>query len=159
MEEIIIRTATVDDTDDYLELFMESAKYHAELEPRFQYTSNLAELTRDYYTQGCESDKSWTGFAILEEEIVGYISSGIRERGPIHSTRTIGDIEGLFVKPDMRGKGIATRLYDGSLHWFKERKIGLIHLSVAVENSLAYEFWRGRGFREFMYQMEIDLRN
>ncbi|MCK5238281.1 MAG: GNAT family N-acetyltransferase [Candidatus Thorarchaeota archaeon] len=156
-DELEIVSGTVEDADVYVELFNASARYHGERDSRFHYASNLSDLTRNYYTEQCDSKDSWTGLAVLGKTVVGYISAVVRERGPIHEIRTIGFIEGLFVKPDVRGKGIGSQLWNKALDWLKEKNIGIIHLSVATENPLAFEFWRNKGFSQFMYQMEMNL--
>ncbi len=157
--EFEIRDGISEDADAYVEFFMESAIYHSQLDNRFQYTEELADMVKGIYTSQCDSEDSWTGFAILGKRIVGYITALIRERGPIHEARTIGFIEGLYVKPDVRGQGIGNRLWMKALQWLENRKIGIIHLSVASENPIANDFWRNKGFRPFMCQMEINLEN
>ncbi|MHA2423512.1 MAG: GNAT family N-acetyltransferase [Candidatus Thorarchaeota archaeon] len=158
-DEFEIQTGSANDADAYVELFIESANYHSTLDGRFQYDSGLSEMTRNFYTSQCDSEDSWTGFAILDKRIVGYITAVVRKRGPIHKIKTIGFIEGLFVKPDMRGQGIGTRLWNEALQWLENKKIGIIHLSVASENPLANEFWIRKGFSPFMFQMEINLQD
>jgi len=54
-------------------------------------------------------------------------------------------LEDLYVKPDMRGKGIGKALLDKIIHIAKERKFGRVEWSVLDWNEQAIDFYKKIG--------------
>ncbi|MHA1906926.1 MAG: N-acetyltransferase family protein [Candidatus Thorarchaeota archaeon] len=158
-EDIEIRPATIEDVDAFIDLQKESRAYHEELDSRFRfaYAPDADDSMKAYFTKQCESDMAWTGLAFHDGSLIGYIEAVIRERPPIFVTRTIGFIEGLYLKSETRGKGIGSRLWNMAFDWLKEHEVTKIRLWVAVKNPLAVEFWGAKGFSEVSRVLERDL--
>lgn len=58
----------------------------------------------------------------------------------------------IIVTKKYRRKGIASRLVDTAIQWFKERKLDYIELSVLANNS-AVDFYHKLNFKESVLTM------
>jgi ribosomal-protein-alanine N-acetyltransferase len=61
------------------------------------------------------------------------------------------EIEDLYVKPEARGQGAASRLIDRALHWCSQRGCSVVLVTIAAAGSAREDlmaFYRRRGFRE-----------
>ena len=63
------------------------------------------------------SDKDTVLFALVDGKSVGMIEVSIREYGEGCETSPVGYIEGWFVYPDFRGKGISGVLTQAAENW------------------------------------------
>ncbi len=152
---VIYRAATIDDLHSMVSLWMFNAQHHGELEPRFQYVSDIETLTGAFLSKQFQSDDFFALIAQDGDEVIGYIAAFVMERPSIHLHRRIGFIDGLFVKPNYRRKGIGAALWEKALLQLQERKVDLIHLTVASKNPAAIRFWRRVGFDDLMIRMEF----
>ena len=150
------RPAKIDDLESIVELWIESASFHARLEPRFQYASDVTQPTKEYYTKQLQSENSYIGVAHSNDDIVGFIGVQVQERPPIHVPRRMGFINGLFVKPSVRRHGIGTHLWHMALDWLKQQEIHKAHVTVASRNPESIEFWQKKGFSDLMLRLEFD---
>lgn len=155
-DEIRIKQATSDDLATIADMWSESAIYHARIEPRFQYASDLVRPIESFFSKMLESETGYILVALDGKEIVGYISSFIQERAPIHAVRKIGFVDGLFVKPHVRRQGIGRQLWHTLLEWLEEHDIPKIQLTVASKNPVAMKFWQRMGFTDIMYRLEFN---
>ena len=150
------RPAKIDDLKSIVELWIESARLHARLEPRFQYAHDVTQPTKEYYAKQLQSENSYVGVAQSSNDIIGFISAQVHERPPIHVPRRMGFIDGLFVKPSVRRHGIGTGLWHMALDWLKQQEIHKAHVTVASRNPESIEFWRKKGFSDLMLRLEYD---
>jgi len=59
--------------------------------------------------------------------------------------RTVGYIHDIYVRPEHRGRRIATALADAAEAWMAESGVGAVKLHVLFENPAGTAFWRSRG--------------
>ena len=156
-DKLILRTATTNDIDSLVELWWESAHYHQELEPRFQYTSDATKATREFMSKQMQSKDSCFWVAQLDDDIVGYVEAMVIEKPPIHAKRRIGHLGSIHLKSDARRKGIGSKLWNLARDWFVTKEIDTINLQVATQNPLALEFWKRLNFREIMVRLEFGI--
>ena len=150
------RPGSIDNLDSIVELWIESARFHARLEPRFQYAPDVTQPTKEYYAKQLQSENSYVGVAQSGDGIVGFIGAQVHERPPIHVPRRMGFIDGLFVTPSVRRHGIGTRLWHMALEWLKQQEVYKAHVTVASRNPDSIEFWRKKGFSDLMIRLEFD---
>ena len=155
-EEIKLRQGTIDDIESIVNLWMKSAQFHAEIEPRFQYSQDISQPTKEYYSKQLQSEEAYIAIAQTNDNLVGFICAIVHERPPIHKHRKMGFIEGLFIEPDSRRNGLGTNLWHMALDWLKLQEVSKIQLTVAVMNTEAIEFWKKLGFSELMLRFELD---
>ncbi|MHA1959108.1 MAG: N-acetyltransferase family protein [Candidatus Thorarchaeota archaeon] len=155
--ELVLRSATTDDIPTVAQLWAESALYHAEIESRFQYVEDIIRPTIEHFLNELQSEKCYIAVAQLGEDIIGYIKANIFEKAPIHIHRRMGFVDGLFVNPDVRRKGVGSGLWNKALDWMKQKSVSKAQLWVTSANAEAMEFWKKRGFKELNVQFELDM--
>ena len=95
--------------------------------------------------------------AIDEGEPVGMITGRTYGTLLIRKRRREGWISNLFVLPECRHKGVASKLVRELLEWFRRKRIKDIRLAVNSGNSAALEMFSKLGFREYLIQFEMTL--
>jgi ribosomal protein S18 acetylase RimI-like enzyme len=156
--DLILRTATLDDLDSLVTLWWESAHYHQDLEPRLQYASDAENATREFMSKQMESEDACFWVAQIEDDIVGYIEAMVMAKPPIFHHRRVGHIGSIYVKAEARRKGIGNRLWNLARDWLVEKGVPTINLWVASQNPKALEFWKKFEFSEIMIRLEVETR-
>lgn len=99
--------------------------------------------------------------AIEDEETVGYLfgymDKGERKNSIYEKEEPFFEVEELYVKPELRSKGIGKQLFLYMEEVLKQEKVELILLSTATKNykailhfyldELGMEFWNARLFK------------
>jgi len=99
--------------------------------------------------------------AIEDEETVGYLfgymDKGERKNSIYEKDEPFFEVEELYVKPELRSKGIGKQLFLYMEEVLKQEKVELILLSTATKNykailhfyldELGMEFWNARLFK------------
>lgn len=101
-------------------------------------------------------------FLALEDEktvgyLFGYMDKGERKNSIYEKDEPFFEVEELYVKPELRSKGIGRQLFQYMEEKLKEEKVELILLSTATKNyrailhfyldELGMEFWSARLFK------------
>ncbi len=154
-DNLVLRIATLDDIDSLVELWWESAHYHEELEPRFQYASDAAKATKEFMSKQIQSENSGYWVAQNEDAIIGYIEAMVSERPPIFVHRRTGHIGSIYVKTEARRKGIGNALWNLAREWLAEKGVPTISLWVASQNPEALAFWKKFEFSEIMIRLDV----
>jgi len=83
------------------------------------------------------------------EEYIGFIHMSIRS-GFVEGADTIpvGYVEGIYVKPNFRMKGVARELYDAGAEWAKSKKCTQIGADIGLFNDMCPDFYISMGFNE-----------
>ena len=84
-----------------------------------------------------------------DEEYIGFIHLSIRS-GFVEGADTtpVGYVEGIYVKPDFRRKGVAKELYHAGLEWLKSKKCTQISGDIWINDNMCPDFYVGMGFKE-----------
>lgn len=157
-DNVVLRSATIDDINSLVDMWWESAHYHQTLDPRFQYASDAVKATEEFMSKQIESENARFWVAQIDDDMVGYVEAMVFDRPPIHAQRTIGHLGSIYVKPKARRKGIGTRLWNHARDWFAEKEVPTINLQVASQNPAALAFWKKFEFSEIMIRLEVETR-
>lgn len=92
---------------------------------------------------------------IIDLSSVAYV--GGKEAGIIVSSLTncVGHILTLYVKPEFRRLGVATKLVNKSLDYFKILFDSEVYLEISHTNVAAFELYKKLGFKMFSYKMRL----
>ncbi|PNX51293.1 MAG: hypothetical protein BV458_11745, partial [Thermoplasmata archaeon M9B2D] len=145
---VIFRRASERDLDVVVELWMDSSRYHKELDSRLSVRKDAPKHVYAFYSKLILDENNYLAVALVNDTIIGYICVLIQERSPIHLEKASGFLDGIFVKPDYRHQGVGSELYQMALRWLKEHEIGSMRLTVSPHNSVGLSFWRKQGFTE-----------
>jgi len=96
-----------------------------------------------------ESEKEKAYVCRTENEYAGFINVSIRfDYVPGSRSSPVGYVEGLYVKPHLRKRGIAQRLLRKGEEWASSKGCSQIASDVELENEHSYNFHRQIGFEE-----------
>ncbi len=100
-----------------------------------------------------------TKLIVAEEngKIVGFMLCLLSPNVPVFKERKIGAISDVFVLEERRRKGVAKKMLDVAVKWFKKNKVRSVRLGVAHDNLEARAVWRRMGFEPYMIFKQLDL--
>jgi len=148
---IIIKKISISEIDDlqkigrqtFEETFSEyNSKENLEtyLDEGFSYEKLTAELTNgdsEFY------------FAILENEVIGYLKVNFGNSQTELKDNKALEIERIYVSKEFHGKKVGQLLYDKATEIAKEKNSEYLWLGVWENNLRALSFYRKNGFVEF----------
>ena len=100
-------------------------------------TSELSDKNSEFY------------FAILEDEIIGYLKINFGESQTELKDSKALEIERIYVSKKFIGKNVGQILYDKAVEIARENHANFIWLGVWEENPRAISFYKKNGFVEF----------
>ncbi len=86
-------------------------------------------------------------------DIVGYLLGHIDEAQPIYEKRRHALISDVFVEPEHRHGGLATKLCEEAFGFFREQGIDHVRVNVLGSNSAGRAFWEKLGFADFLERL------
>jgi aminoglycoside 6'-N-acetyltransferase I len=92
--------------------------------------------------------------------LCGFVEASIRPYAEGAEARPIGYIEGWYVDPDMRGRGVGRALVAASEEWARSMGCRQMASDAHIENNVSIESHTRLGFREVgrLVHFEKDLR-
>ncbi|MEB3760582.1 MAG: GNAT family N-acetyltransferase [Desulfurococcales archaeon] len=152
---IVVRKVEERDVDQLAELIFRFYLFNEEFDPAWSMVENARERAREIaelYANG----QGYTLIAQFEDRIIGFIHAEIIEK-PMLASGRIGVIKELYVIPQFRGQGIATRLVDELQDMLKDNNIYYIAAEFPSANVVAEGFYRSRKFRPYtsLYLREV----
>jgi aminoglycoside 6'-N-acetyltransferase I len=83
------------------------------------------------------------------DELVGFIYLSIRSDYVEGSDSSpTGFVEGIYVKPDYRRRGISRKLLAEGEQWIREQGCTQIGSDILIDNQVSYDFHTSIGFKE-----------
>ncbi len=90
-------------------------------------------------------------------DIVGFMLCMLSPNVPIFKERKIGIIADVYVLEERRRKGVARKMLDVAVRWFRKNKVRSVQLGVAHDNMEGRAVWRSMGFEPYMITKRLDL--
>lgn len=118
------------------------ATWHATYDELLSPVSIDAFLDRAYSDYALRQTLNDGGLWVLERSggIGGYVRLGVRD--------AVGQLNAIYVHPELQGRGYGYRLWRCAVAWFSARGVREVHLTVADANDQARTFYRKLGFVE-----------
>ena len=151
MENVITRRITLDDLEKLQKIG------RATFEETFS-ESNSEENMKSYLEEGFSKEKltaeliatdSESYFALLNEEVIGYLKVNFGASQTELKDNKALEIERIYVSKAFHGKSVGQLLYDKAIEIAKEKGSEYIWLGVWEENPRAIRFYKKNGFVEF----------
>ena len=150
---ITIRPALSNDADGITRIYLESAEYHARLDPE-RYLVPAVETISARYREGRQhlpetGDESITLVAELAGEIAGFIDARL-ERSPdaMHREMIYCHVVEIAVSSRHQNQGIGARLLDAAEDWGRRLGATYASLDYQADNTRAGLFYQQRmGYR------------
>jgi ribosomal protein S18 acetylase RimI-like enzyme len=154
---IEIRDAVEKDLPEVVELWEKLAKHHERLSDRFELAWDSKRHWRAYLEK--RFSEISTKLIVAEEagNIVGFMLCMLSPNVPIFKERKIGIIADVYVLEERRRKGVARKMLDVAVRWFKKNKVRSVQLGVAHDNMEGRAVWRSIGFEPYMITKRLDL--
>lgn len=151
MENIITRRITLDDLEKLQKIGRKT------FEETFS-ESNSEENMKNYLEEGFSKEKLTTEinnkdsefyFAILKDEVIGYLKVNFGESQTELKDSKALEIERIYVSKEFHGKSVGQILYDKAIEIAKQKGSEYVWLGVWEENPRAISFYKKNGFVEF----------
>jgi GNAT superfamily N-acetyltransferase len=155
-----IRPVTIDDLDVLIDIYLDTARHHAAIDPEvFQVPDREAierRLTRRIHGRGETGEYV---AAMVGDEMVGSASVDISETPSTgNMARAVPTAEfGVSVLEAWRGRGIGRVLIEHCERWAADHGIDRMILTVSTANDGAIRLYHGMGYRDFDLVMLKDL--
>ncbi len=145
-----IRKARPEDAEAVAELIYRFYMFNEEFDPAWSTVENAREKALERARRSIESDDTIVLVAIVDDQVVGYALTDILDTD-ILEVGKLAVIRELYVKPQYRGRGIASKLVDETQTIVKEEK-GIQYLAAQfpTANFIAEKFYKSRKFRPFI---------
>ena len=120
--------------------------------------SNSEENMKNYLEEGFSKEKltaelnnkdSEFYFAILKDEVIGYLKVNFGESQTELKDSKALEIERIYVSKEFHGKSVGQLLYDKAIEIAKQKGSEYVWLGVWEENPRAIGFYKKNGFVEF----------
>jgi ribosomal protein S18 acetylase RimI-like enzyme len=100
-----------------------------------------------------------TKLIVAEEDgkVVGFMLCLLSPNVPVFKERKLGVISDVYVLEERRRKGVANKMLEVAVKWFKKNKVRTVQLGVAHENFEARAVWRTIGFRPYLILKRLDI--
>lgn len=144
---MIIRKATLEDTDALIPLYNGSLRNMAQLQPRqYQEVPQDAEFVQ----QGILSEDGDVLVAEKDGEIIGLVSVFVQETKPyaFRIQQKWCDLDTLYVDESHRAKGVGTALFQAAWQWAMQRGLSSLQLMTLGENVNARSFYERMGMQK-----------
>ena len=152
--EFIVRSGRREDAAAAARLWMQSAEEHTAHDPIYATSSEAERTMRKFLADLTSSSLTFMLVAVVEEEIVGFVSGDLREGSPTFQYRTWASVDDIYVSPEYRSLGIGRALLQHVESWARDKGSNGISLQVAALNKRGRKFYEELGFREVsVYQV------
>jgi len=154
---ITIRDAREDDLDGVSRLWGQLADHHEGLSDHFLLAPDSKKRWSKYLNEKFEEISTKLVVAEEDGEIVAFMLCMLEPNHPIFKERKIGVISDVYVKQQRRRKGLAKKMLDVAVAWFKKNKVRTVRLNVAAANLEARAAWHMLGFDPLMIDKRLNL--
>lgn len=147
--QISLRSAVRSDGDIFFTLFSEIQKQHRLAEPEFFRTPEKDEEFDAYFAWLIEDPHQYLIFCCIDGEAVGYIQYflGLSPQTIYQPERRIAHVAQVFVEPNSRRFGLATKLIDHTLQEAKFYGASQVGLELWLFNKPAHACFEKAGFK------------
>ena len=151
--EAAVRRAQSRDMASITELWRRLADEMAELEERVAVRPEAEILWAKWAGARLRDEYSCILVAEVEGEVVGYLLGYVDEAQPIYQRRRHALISDLYIDPDHRHEGLATKLVEEAFSFFRGKEIDHARVNVLKANAPARAFWEKRGAGDFFERL------
>ncbi len=106
-------------------------------------------FSKEQLTNELENSNSEFYFAILENEVIGYLKLNFSEaQTELNDINTL-EVERIYVRNNYHGKGVGQQLLDYAIQVAKQKNMQTVWLGVWENNQRAINFYKKNGFVTF----------
>lgn len=155
--QITVREAVKNDIPAMVELWKEMMDFHKERDRFFSRTATGHEGWVEFITTHISNKNSCVLVAELDGQIVGHCLAFTEKYPPVLKTKRYGLFQELAVAAKHHRCGVGESLFNGTLKWFRKRRIKRIEVRVSALNELSTAFWRKMGFKPYLETLCLEV--
>jgi len=154
---IEIREARIDDLGEVVELWQQMIDHHTRLSSHFTLSDDGREKYSKYLARKFSEKSTKLLVAAQGGKLVGFMLCLLSPNVPVFKERTLGIVSEVYVRSDLRKKGVTREMLKVALRWFHKNKVSSVQLSVAAANLEARAAWGQLGFKPHMMLKRLDM--
>jgi GNAT superfamily N-acetyltransferase len=124
-------------------------EHHRPIDPHWRMAPTAGDEWRDF-AEGLLADPDGAVLVWDAEDLDGFCAVRVRRAPPDFAEQARGEIMDLFVRKEVRRRGIGGELVRAALGWCAARGGGRVEVRVAAANAEGQAFWRALGFGDFV---------
>ncbi len=154
-----IREATIKDFDGILNIKLEAKEEEREFNQFLKPVRDVKEHYEKYLRNDLNSE--WRAVFVAEDncKIIGLVVGKIYRTLKISGYERSGYISNVYIKKEFRGKGIACKLVEEVIKWFKQKGATNITLEIYKNNKAAINLYQKFGFLEHCITLKKKIDN
>ncbi|MGI9174326.1 MAG: GNAT family N-acetyltransferase [Rhodothermales bacterium] len=152
----LIRPARREDRDALGALWAALLDEQAALDVRFAPAEDALERWRNDFPVWLQDEQQHLVVAEAKGELVGFITAQRWTPPPVYAEAHEVFIDEAYVRPEVRGKGIGTRLVEEVKAWAAKLDVDRLRLRMLVANEAGRRFWQRQGAEPFVATFTID---
>ena len=151
MENIITRRITLNDLEKLQEIGRKTfEETFSESNSEVNMNNYLEDsFSKEKLTAELQNKNSEFYFAILEDEVIGYLKINFGESQTELKDKNALEIQRIYVAKEFHGKSVGQILYDKAIEIAKQKASEYVWLGVWEENLRAISFYKKNGFTAF----------
>ncbi len=92
--------------------------------------------------------------ATQDDKVIGFIHGIVRLTPAYLGSKKVGFMNGMYVSPEYRSKGIASRMAKKLEAWYVEEKVHSIEGEVLIQSEGVVKFWRKQEFEQKIVKIQ-----
>ena len=152
---IAIEKATITDLKDIQ--FLNQAlckKENIDFDPTINENYAFSKAGEEYFKSRIEAPDGLALIVREGDEAVAYLVGGMVTPEDYRSVKSVAELENMFVREEMRGKGIGGKLIQQFEDWCKERGVEVIRIVASAQNAEAIKFYETHGAKPVSLTLE-----
>ena len=154
---IEVRKATAADAAAIIELNEQLFTVDSTFDRPLNFGYPTSEAGIEYFRRRVSAHDGVAFVAQSESRIVGYLVGALSQAAPYRRLKLLGELENMFVIPDMRGQGVGKSLVDAFAAWCRQAGVERIQVVASADNERAIAFYLREGFKDYNIVLEREL--
>ena len=155
---IEIKEATIENLRDIQKLNhqlckKENKEFDSTINPNWP----LSKEGEDYFKDRISKKDGYVLIALIDGQIVGYLTGGIVEAEDYRNIPNLAELENMFIVEEHRNKNIGAKLHQLFVGWCKEKVIERFKVVVSSENIKAINFYKNNKFKDYDIVLESEI--
>ena len=153
-----LRQARRDDRDALGALWVALLEEQAALDVRFALAEDALERWRNDFPGWLHDERRRLTVAEAEGELVGFIAAQRWTPPPVYAEAREVFIDEVYVRPEMRGQGVGTRLVEDTKAWAATLDADRLRLRMLEANEAGRRFWQRQGAEPLVTTLTIERK-
>ena len=142
---ITVRVAEYKDAHEVSALWLALMREHEQMDPRWRLANDAERRWFNDFRWLVEDSSHLFLVALCSGNIVGFLHAYLWEDLPVYAYSLEVFVASIYVTPEYRKQGAATRMVEYTKQWAVEKNAMRIRLGILAENAGGTQFWEALG--------------